>query len=154
MEDIANKIASIIEKPLTELGYSLYEIKFNYSKTLSSLSISVDRVKPISLDEIVEVSDLISSLLDKEDPIEGAYNLDVSSAGAEKKIRLEDLDEYTSSYLNIHLSHPYKGENILEGTLIDINQESATMEFRVKGKLTKATFPRKDIDKARLAIKF
>ena len=154
MEDIANKIAALIENPLKEKGYSLYEIKFNYSKPMSSLSISVDRIKPISLDEIVEVSDLVSSILDKEDPIEGAYNLDVSSAGAEKRIKIEELDNYLSNYINIHLTHPYKGENILEGTLVDINDNEVTLEVIVKGKKNKIILPRGNIDKARLAIKF
>ncbi len=142
----------ILEGPLNEKGYDLYELKFKPGKE-ASLEVVVDRKEPIGLDEIVDLSGFLSELLDKDDPISVPYTLDVSSAGAEKRIDLAKLQDYVGSYVHLHLSHPYKGENILEGTLEKVEEE-VTLSYRVKTRLVQATFPRQDIDKARLAIKF
>lgn len=143
----------ILEAPLREKGYDLYDLKFKGGKD-ASLEVVVDRSEPIGLDEIVELSGYLSDLLDENDPIGVAYTLDVSSAGAEKKIDLARLGEYLGRYVHLHLTHPYKGENILEGTLASCDEENITLEIRVKTRNVAASFPRKDCDFARLAIQF
>ena len=147
------KIKNLLQGPLAEIGYELVSVKISQGKE-KSLNVVVDRVEPISLDDIVSVSSLISEILDKEDPIEGAYTLDVSSLGAEKPIAIDKLPLYKGSYVNLHLSHPYKGENILEGTLLGVEDGEVTLQLRVKTKKVEVRFPLADVDKARLAIRF
>jgi ribosome maturation factor RimP len=40
--------------------------------------------------------------------------------GPKKPLALEKLPKYLGSYVNLHLSHPYHGENIVEGELVSI----------------------------------
>ena len=108
----------------------------------------------VSLDDIVAVNDLISPLLDQADLISGQYMLDVSSYGAEKQIDVAKLENYIGKYVNLHLANPYKGANILEGNMDIVTQDLVTLSYREKTRLIKAEINRKDIDKARLAIKF
>ena len=143
-----------LSKPINEAGYDLVEVKMGKNKDGWNLNVVVDRPSPISLDDIVSLSDLVSAYLDKLDPIEEGYLLDVSSLGAEKPIALEKLHLYKGSYVNLHLSHPYKGENILEGTLVDIDEEKLILSIRDKAKTKQIELPRGDVDKARLAIRF
>jgi len=147
-------VKEILSPALEERGYELVSVRFYRSKEGPKLEVTVDRPEPISLDDIVALSDVISPLLDEHDPIEGAYTLDISSAGAEKEIGLEKLDAYVGRYVHLHLSHPYKGENILEGDLKAIDEENVTLTLKIKAKTVDIVFPRKDVDKARLAIKF
>ncbi|HAS56253.1 MAG TPA: hypothetical protein DD377_06110 [Firmicutes bacterium] len=154
MNEIEKKISALLEKPLLEKGYSIYEINYSFSPSNSSLSIVLDRKTPISLDEIVDMSDLISSILDEFDPIEGAYTLDVSSSGAEKKIKVDELMDYVGCYVNFHLISPYKGENYLEGELKSVNDSKVVLLVNNKGKKIEIELDRNNIDKARLAIKF
>ena len=153
MTDIENEIRLLLEAPLKELGYDIYEIGFHQGKQ-STLQVVVDRSDPIGLDDIVKVSEAISPILDEHDPIEGAYTLDVSSSGAEKRIALEKLGDYLGRYVNLHLAHPYKGENYLEGTLLSLSEDTATLIIKDKSRKKEISFPRGDIDKARLAIEF
>jgi len=148
------KVKKVLAKLLNEHGYDLVAIKYATTSEGPQLQVVVDRDDPISLDDIVKLSDPISAILDKEDPIAGAYTLDISSLGAEKPIALEKLDHYVGKYLNLHLSHPYKGENILEGTLLKLDNGTVEFELRRKGRSEVASFAYRDIDKARLAIKF
>ena len=57
-------------------------------------------------------------------------------------------------FINIHLSNPYKGENSLEGTLESCDENMVIISFKNKTRTIKAEINRKDIDRARLAIKF
>ena len=150
---VEEKIRSIVEDRLIQEGFELHEVSFKPGKN-ASLQIIVDRVSPISLEEIVHVSELVSSLLDENDPIAEPYTLDVSSLGAEKPIAIERLPEYVGRYVNLHLKTPYKGENYVEGTLIQIQEGNVDLQIRQKARKVIITFPYGDVDKARLAIEF
>lgn len=149
-----SRIRALLEKPLEESGYELVDVKLFRDKSGLTLSLTVDRDEPISLDDIVKVSDLVNPILDKADPIQGAYTLDISSLGAEKPIKLDALEKYVGKFVNIHLSHPYEGKNILEGTLLEANADSLTLVVKEKAKKKEIKIERKYVDKARLAIEF
>jgi len=154
MNIIESKVHNLLNKKLNELGYEIISIKYLRENKEFYLKITVDRDGDISLDQIVSISDLISPLLDASDIIKDKYILDISSLGAEKEIKVEKLDKYVNSYLNIHLSNPYKGLNNLIGTLVAIDNTNATIEYKEKTRTIRAIVNRKYIDKAHLAIKF
>lgn len=149
-----NLIKEGIKKKLEDISYSLYSIKSFNDKSGSVLEIIVDRDENIDLDDIVEVSNYLSEYLDEVIMDDNPYTLDVSSLGAEKPIDLEKLDKYQGKYVNLHLSHPYKGENIIEGDLKEVTSDYVVLTYRIKTRIVEAKIERKDIDKARLAIKF
>lgn len=151
---IEKEVLDLIQKPINDLGYINVSVSFLKEKGTSYLRVLVDKDEPLSLDDIIAVNDTISPLLDEADLIEGAYMLDVSSYGAEKKIDVASLEKYVGKYINIHLTNPYKGENYLEGDLKEVNKDTITLSFRIKTRVVDAIINRKDIDKARLAIKF
>ena len=64
------------------------------------------------------------------------------------------LEKYVGKYVNIHLTHPYKGENYLEGDLTSVTDDKVVISYKIKTRLVNAEVNRNDIDKARLAIKF
>lgn len=153
MDEITS-VAEILKEPLLKAGYELISVSLAREKEGLTLHIVVDRDAPISLDDIVKVSDLINPLLDRKDPIEGPYTLDVSSLGAEKPIHLERLSQYVGRYLALHLSHPFEGLNALEGTLRAVDENFLKLEITQKTRKKEIALPIKDVDKARLAIKF
>ena len=152
--DEIKKVTEALSGPLSECGYALYSVKLFKTKEGLTLQIVVDRDDPISIDDIVKVSDLINPILDREDPIPGAYTLDVSSLGSEKPLSLEKLERYVGKFVHLHLSKPWKGLNDLEGDLLKVDNEEVTLERNEKGKKKEIRLYRPDIDKARLAIKF
>ena len=153
MESI-EKIKECLSEALSKEGYDLYEANLARDKDGLKLSIVVDRREPVSLDDIVKVSSLINPILDSLDPFDGPYTLDVSSLGAEKPLKTEKLGDYVGSYVNIHLSKPYKGSNTLEGTIEAVVQGNLTLSYFEKARKVKAEIAIANIDKARLAIKF
>lgn len=151
---IEESVLKIIEKPIKALGYEDVQVKYVKEFGTQYLRVLVDKDDVIDLEDIVKVNDLISPILDEADLIQNEYVLDVTSFGAEKPINVANLEKYVGKYVNIHLSNPYKGLNILEGDLSSVKENEVTLIYKEKARVKEAVLNRKDIDKARLAIKF
>ena len=144
------QLEKLVNEKLSENGYEL--VNMTYSN--KTLSIVVDRVSPIDMDAIVEVTNVINALLDEVDPFESEYTLDVSSLGAEKPLKIEKLHEYVNSYVNVHLTNPINGENIYEGDLVAVNEDNILLSYRQKTRTKTVDIQKSNISKIRLAIKF
>ena len=144
------QLEKLVSEKLNESDYEL--VSMTYSN--KTLSIVVDRVEPIDMDAIVEVTNVINALLDEVDPFESEYTLDVSSLGAEKPLKIEKLTDYVNSYVNVHLTNPINGENIYEGNLVTVNEDNIVLSYRQKTRTKTVDIQKSNISKIRLAIKF
>lgn len=147
-------IKNEIDNLLKNEGYELVEFDFSKVGSDMILHIEIDKESSISMDDIVEVSGKISELLDVIDKSTDAYMLDVSSAGIEKKIKIEDLKNKINEYVSLELIEPVKGTNEIIGTIIDANEEEITVSYFLKGAPKKSVINLKNISIARKAIKF
>ena len=143
-----------LESKINELGYELVSLSLKKEKGDLILSIIVDRVAPIDMNAIVELSNALSSYLDEIDDSKEAYMLDISSLGAEKPLKVESLKDYEGQYVNVHVNNAIDGLNIFEGDLKEVNDESITVEYRIKTRVKKVVILLSNIYKIRLAIKF
>ena len=73
------KIRNLIEGAIVDAGYSLNDVKLEKEGTVLFLRVFIDKQDIVSVEDCVKVSELINPILDKEDPIDGSYVLDVSS---------------------------------------------------------------------------
>ena len=152
---LESTVLNLIDKPIKALGYSEVDVKFVREFNTQYLRVMVDKDdETIDLDEIVKVNELISPILDEADLIKTNYVLDVTTFGAEKAIDVAKLEKYVGRYINIHLTHPYKGLNNIEGTLESVNDDIIVISYKEKTRVIKCEIVRNTIDKARLAIKF
>ena len=90
---IEESVKNLIEKPILALGYTEVSVKYVKEFGTQYLRILVDRDDVIDLEDIVKVNDLVSPLLDEADLIQNEYVLDVTSFGAEKPIKVENLEK-------------------------------------------------------------
>lgn len=147
-------LEKLVGKKLEEIGYELVSISTRYEQGEKILSIVVDRVEPINMEAIVEVSRFLNEYFDELNPFEDSYTLDISSLGAEKPLKIEQLDKYVNSFVHVHLVNPINGENIYEGTLVGLSDETITLSYRVKTRIKTVDIQKANISKIRLAIKF
>ena len=143
-----------IRAKVESLGYELVSLSTKVEKGDKILSVVIDRVEPIDMNSIVEVSRELNALLDELNPFEDAYTLDVSSLGAEKPLNKDKLEEYVGRYIHVHLINPIQGENIYEGDLVHVDSENITLSYRVKTRVKTVDITKANISKIRLAIKF
>ncbi len=142
------KLKPLIEAKVEELGYYLYNLNYNKKGSDYVLSVEIDAKEPIGIDDCVKVSEALSTLLDKADPFDNAYMLEVISAGAEHPLRnLEEMQRAIGKFVHIKtLDQTY------EGTLVAVS-ENAVELLDKKNRKTMTIF-QSDIETIRLAIDF
>ncbi len=148
------ELEKLLKDKLGELGYDLYSLNISYEKGDKILSIVVDRVEPIDMEAIVELSRSLNAFLDEIDPFDTPYTLDISSLGAEKPLNKDNLVPYINRFVHVHLTNPINGENIYEGDLVSLDENQITLSYRVKTRTKTVDITKENISKIRLAIKF
>ena len=149
-----NYLKPLLESKVQELGYELVELTSRREQGDFIVSLVVDRVEPIDMNAISELSQKISAYMDEIDKSDERYFLDVSSLGAEKPLKVNELDKYVGRYINVHVTNAVEGENIFEGTLEEVNENEITVSYRIKTRVKKVVILLSNIYKIRLAIKF
>ncbi|MDE3060566.1 MAG: ribosome maturation factor RimP [Pseudomonadota bacterium] len=106
--DIVQKITQIIEPSLAAMGYALVQVKLGDGrrKTLSVMAERSDSAG-MSIDDCGKISQQVSALLDVDDPIQGAYDLEVCSPGLDRPLtKLEDFIRFTGNEAKIETMLP------------------------------------------------
>jgi|LGOV01.1.fsa_nt_gb ribosome maturation factor RimP len=83
MEKLKKNFKKIVE----ELGYYLYDVIYEKKGNDYVLEVLIENDTFIDIDDCVKVSKVLSEELDITDPFNEAYNLEVSSSGAERELR-------------------------------------------------------------------
>ena len=85
---LSQVIERIITPTVEGMGYELVRLTISggHRKTLQVMAERKDGLN-MSLDDCTHLSRAISAVMDVEDPIEGAYSLEVSSPGMERPLR-------------------------------------------------------------------
>jgi ribosome maturation factor RimP len=139
-------------EPVSEaLGYELVELEFHPQGRGGLLRIYLDREGGIGVDDCERASRQVSSVLDVEDPIPGAYTLEVSSPGLDRPLRkAEDYARFAGQRAKLELLLPHDGRRRFSGTLRGI--EGSEVQIEVDGVIYR--LPLADIGKARLIPEF
>ncbi len=94
---LEEKIVKIISPVIKDLGFALHYLKITGETGASLVQIMAEDTKTRNLlvDDAAKISRAISAIMDVEDPINGAYRLEVSSPGIDRMLTMEkDFDEY------------------------------------------------------------
>ena len=148
------QIEALTKAKLQELGFELYSFGTRKEKNSLVVEIVIDRVEPIDMNTIVMVSNELNQLFDSNDPFEYPYTLDISSLGAEKPLKKENLHLYVNQYIHLHLINPVNGENIFEGNLDSVNGNIIELSYKDETRTKTIQTELENIYKVRLAIKF
>lgn len=135
------------------------DIEYVKEKGQNYLRIYVDKDQPggIDINEIADLSELISEKLDTmdPDPLPDPYVLEVSSPGAERPIKTDkDWEKAQDDYIHVGLYQKIDGKKIYEGTLKTYNDEQIELEIKIKTRRKTLTIPRNLIANIRFAIEF
>lgn len=132
------QVITELATPIVEgLNYELVDVEFVKEGANWYLRIYIDKPGGIGIDDCQAVSEKISDILDKEDPIEQSYYLEVSSPGLERPLKTErDFIKYKGELVELKVFQPLDGRKVFEGELVGlidnkivINQDGNTIEF-------------------------
>jgi len=135
---------------LANLGYELVEIGLAVSHGRRTLRLFIHRRGGVTLDGCAKVSKAVGPLLDDEGLFPGRYYLEVSSAGAERKLRTrDDFRIFVGSKVRVRTRHPEGEEVNIEGLIEDFSGDAVAVR-QAEGTLV--TVRLEDISGARLCL--
>ena len=142
-------IEQIFEPYLEQNGLYLYDVEFVKEFGYNILRISIDKDGGIDIDDLAKANEYISVVIEKYDADLGEYMLEVSSPGAEKKLR--NIDEIVDSIgLYVHIEIP---NNIYEGYLESVVDDTICVKINAKGRFKRVNIKYDEISLIRLAVK-
>jgi ribosome maturation factor RimP len=140
-------LLNLLEAPIGALGYEVVELEFHPQGRGGLLRVYIDREAGVTVDDCEIVSRQVSAVLDVEDPIPGAYTLEVSSPGLDRPLRkAADFARFAGQQARIDMELPIEGRRRFAGTLKGCEAEEVMIE--VDGVLHK--LPLGSMAKARL----
>jgi ribosome maturation factor RimP len=153
---IEARVARIVEPVALSLGYRLVRVKFS-SLNGATLQIMAERADgSMSVDDCEKLSRDVSPALDVEDPIDAAYNLEISSPGIDRPlVRRSDFEKWNGHEAKIELAVPRDGRKRFKGTLAGLDADTLKLELEKKSKIDGAevvTLPLADIGEAKLVM--
>ena len=118
---LESKIEELIGPSLEAMGFLVVRIRIMGGGESRTLQIMIDRCdeQPISVEDCTLVSRNASALLDVEDPINGAYLLEVSSPGIDRPLTKErDFERYAGFEAKVELQDVQDGQRRFRGRLL------------------------------------
>ena len=125
---IDKRVADIVTPAIEDMGFELVRVRLLGGQT-ATLQIMADRPDGgINVDEIAKISVVISAVLDVEDPILDAYNLEVSSPGIDRPLtRLKDFDTFEGYAVRMETDHLIDGQRRFKGVLAGIDGDEVLL---------------------------
>ncbi|WP_347987920.1 ribosome maturation factor RimP [Methylomonas sp. AM2-LC] len=104
MKQAPEHLVDLIEPIVEGLGYECVGIEYNPHPQHGLLRVYIDSENGILVDDCSKVSHQLSGVLDVEDPIQGNYQLEVSSPGADRPFfKLSQFQHYIGGTVTINL---------------------------------------------------
>jgi ribosome maturation factor RimP len=118
MRNEADRLRRLLDPSVAGLGYELLGVELQGQGARSLLRVYIDRPEGITLDDCERVSRQVSAVLDVEDPIRGAYTLEVSSPGFDRPLFTPaHFERFAGERVKVKLDVPVEGRRSVTGTL-------------------------------------
>ena len=150
--DHVKAIECLIAPSLVSRGYTLVRLRLTgvRRRTLQLMAERWDG-DGMTVDDCAEISRAISVLLDKKDPIEGTYDLEISSPGIDRPlVKTEDFSRYVGFEVDVWMKKPLNGRRKLSGRLVKVSHTNVSIEVGPLG--VNVNMPLSHIGDAKLAL--
>jgi len=115
----AARVAAIAEPVLAELGFRLVRVRISGA---DGCTVQIMAERPdgsLAIEECETASRALSLVLDANDPIEGAYRLEISSPGIDRPlVRRSDFERYAGHIAKIEMLAPIDGRRRFRGEIV------------------------------------
>lgn len=125
---LEEKLEALLKPVVEGLGYELYDVIYAKEAKDFYLKVFIDKETGISIDDCEKVSNAVSDLLDKEDPIKEQYFLEISSAGLERVLRSDKhLKDNLENEVEVKLFRNFENRKVYQGVLKDFNEDTVSI---------------------------
>jgi ribosome maturation factor RimP len=146
--ELRDRLITLLEPLVEQLGFELVDVEANAGRGSGMLRIYLDSAAGVGVDDCEKVSREVSALLDVEDPMPGAFTLEVSSPGLDRVLRKPaHFERFRGERVKVELVAPREGRRRYTGTLVSVSGRG--IEIEVDGEAVAVDFAA--LDRARLA---
>lgn len=125
-KQLRTKLRSLLSNTAEEQGLYISGIEFITEGRGLTVAIYLDGLHGVGIDDCAQFSRASGVLLDVEDPIAGAYHLEVSSPGFNRLIeRHEDFLRFVDYKIRVKVAHR---KSKIDGILRAVGEEEFTIE--------------------------
>lgn len=149
---LEEKVLAAIEPAADDLGYRIVRVRLSGLKR-KKLQIMAERLEDgeMGIEDCEALSRGVSPVLDAADPIQGEYDLEVSSPGIDRPlIAPQDFVRFAGHEAKLELARPIDGRRRFRGVLQGVEGEDVLLA--VEGMETPARLPFTGLSEARLVL--
>src|SRR5215213_10228482 len=122
---VAARVAAIVEPVLADLGFRLVRAKVS---GLNGCTVQIMAERPdgtMTVEGCERISRALSPVLDVEDPIDRAYNLEVSSPGIDRPlVRRVDFERATGHEVKLEMARAVNGQKRFKGVVAGVDPDT------------------------------
>jgi len=150
-EEYERRTEELILPIIEEYSFELWDVEYVKEGSDWYLRVYIDKPGGITIDDCVLVSRRLSDQLDKEDYMEDAYILEVSSPGLGRQLKKDkDLKRCIGQCVDLKTYRMMDGRKDFTGILRAFDKESITIEINESN----VSFQRGDVALVKLSIDF
>lgn len=128
MKQAPEHLLNLIEPIVEGLGYECVGVEYNPHPKNGLLRIYIDSEQGILVEDCSKVSHQVSGVLDVEDPIQGNYQLEVSSPGEDRPFfKIVQFERFIGSTVMVNLFKAIGGRKKIKGLIEKVDGEVVTL---------------------------
>jgi ribosome maturation factor RimP len=149
---IISKIEAVAERVGQSEGIEIVEVELKGGGKSRLLRIFIDKPEGVTHTDCELISHQVGTILDVENLLPGAYTLEVSSPGLERKLlKYKDFERFQGKKIKAILREPVENSRRWEGTLASCADGLITLEI-AEGKSIR--FPFEQVETANLKFEW
>ena len=148
---LEGRIAAAISPTLDGLGYELVRVLV-LGRERPTVQVMADRAdgRLIAVEDCERITHAIGAVLDVDDPLPGAWNLEVSSAGIDRPLtRVKDWVRFAGHQARVEMLAPVDGRRRFTGIITGADETAARVRLEDG---TEVTLPLADLRRAKLIL--
>jgi len=145
------RIAASITPTLTDMGYELVRVAV-LGRDRPTVQVMADRSDGalITVEDCETITHAVGAVLDVEDPMPGAWTLEVSSAGIDRPLtRIKDWNRFAGHLARAETAIPIDGRKRFSGIVLGADADAARLRLDDGSEVS---LPHADIRRARLVL--
>ena len=148
-------VRAIAEPLAEEFGFFIWDVEYLREGSRWVLRITIDSEDGIDIEDCEKMHRAIDPLLDEADPIEEAYNLEISSPGIERDLKTDMQIMACEGWdVEVRLYAPIDGSKTFRGVLLGLTEEGSVAVKVGNGEDDVRIFDRQGIAKLQTVCDF
>ncbi len=128
---LESRIAATITPSIEHMGYELVRVLI-LGRERPTVQVMADRADgaQISVEDCERITHAVSAVLDVDDPLPGAWTLEVSSAGIDRPLtRVKDWVRFAGHQARVEMLMPHEGRRRFTGIILGADATHARLRL-------------------------